>query len=229
VVRSDVPERVPPPDSQHHFDLLAQRVRAGTVALIDDVDVCDLHHSGLQRLDAVARLRHEHEQRRLRAAGDVELGLAHAHRFHQDPGEPERLEQIGHFFGGGGQAAVRAPRGHRADEDVRIEARRFHPDTVAQQRAARERARGIDRHDTDRESLSAVMLDQPLGERALAGARGSGDADAPRDAAPELRVRMAQHPLEAVPLVLDERDRAGQRRGLVPVECLEDALHAHAK
>ena len=73
------------------------------------------------------------------------------------------------------------------------------------------------------------MLDQPLGERALAGAGRAGDADAPRGAARQRRVRMAQHLLEAVALVLDERDRARQRRGLVPVECLEDALHAHAK
>src|SRR5207249_1720881 len=43
------------------------------------------------------------------------------------------------------------------------------------------------------------------------------------------RVRMAQHPLEAIALIFDEGDRAGQRRGLVPVECLEDALHVHAK
>src|SRR5207248_10355567 len=68
------------------------------------------------------------------------------------------------LFGRGGQAAVRAPRGHGADEDVRVEARRFHPDAVPQQRAARERAGGVDRHDADRESLSPVMLDEPRSE-----------------------------------------------------------------
>src|SRR5437870_12509406 len=75
VVGGDVPERVAAPDPQHHLDLLPQFLRPRAIALVHHVDVGDLHDTGLQSLDGVARLGHEHEDRRLRAARDVELGL----------------------------------------------------------------------------------------------------------------------------------------------------------
>jgi len=71
-------------------------------------------------------------------------------------------------------------------------------------------------------------LDQPLGERALARAGRPGDADPPRPAPAEAGVHVRQQPLEAVALVLDEADRARQRRRLAPFQALDDALDAHA-
>src|SRR5882672_6333898 len=229
VVWSDVAKRIPPPDAEHYLDLLTELVRARTVALVHHVDVGDLHYPGLQRLNPVARFGHQYEDRRLGGARDVELRLPDAHRLYQHALEAERLEQIGDFLRRRGEPPLRPPRRHRPDEHAGVEAYRFHPDPVAEQRAPRERAGGIHGHDADGETLRAEPLDQRFGEGALAGARGTGDADAPRTAAPEQGVRVRQHPLEPVALVLDQGDGAGQGGGLTPGEPLQNPLGRHAR
>ena len=224
-MRGDVPERVPPPDRQHHFDLLAQFLRSRPVALVHHVDVGDLHDSRLEGLDAIARLGHEHQDRRLGAARDVELGLTHADRLHEDALEPERLEQIGHLLRRGCEATVCAAGRHRTDEHVRVEAGGLHPDAVTQQRPAGERAGRIHGYHPHRQPAPPEVPDEVLGQRALAGAGGAGDPDAPGAAVAQARVRVRQHPLEPVALVLDQADRTRQRRGLPPVQPLEDAVN----
>jgi hypothetical protein len=62
VVRRHVAEGVSPPDAEGDLDFLPQLVGAGTVRLVDDEEVRHLHDARLQRLDPVARLRHEEEQ-----------------------------------------------------------------------------------------------------------------------------------------------------------------------
>src|SRR2546422_798719 len=229
VVRGDVTERVPPPDTEHHLDLLLELVGARTVALVHHVNVRDFHDPGLERLNPIARFGHEHEYGRLGRARDVELGLPDAHRLQQHALEAECLEQIGDFLRRRGESAVRAPRRHRADEHAGIDAGGFHPDPVAEQRPTGERAGRIHGHDADGEVTGAEPLNQRFRERALPRPRGAGDADPPRAAAPEQPVRMRQHPLEPVALVLDERDGAGQGRGLAPGEPLENLLRHHAR
>jgi hypothetical protein len=67
-----------------------------------------------------------------------------------------------------------AARRHAADEHARVAGVRLHADAVAEDRAAAERARGIDGHDADRPARarnSASAID----ERALAGAGRPGD------------------------------------------------------
>jgi hypothetical protein len=73
------------------------------------------------------------------------------------------------------------------------------------------------------------VLDQSLGERAFPRARGTRDADAPGPGAAGERVRVRQHALEPVALILDQGDRPRERRRLAPAESLEDLLHAHVK
>jgi len=189
----DVTERVPPPDTEHHLDLLPELVGARTVALVHHVNVRDFHDPSLERLNPIARFGHEHEYGRLGRARDVELGLPDAHRLEQHALEAECLEQIGDFLRRRGESAVRAPRRHRADEHAGIDAGGFHPDPVAEQRPTGERLVGST-HDADGEVTGAEPLDQRFRERALAGSRGAGDADPPRAAAPEQPVRMRQHP-----------------------------------
>src|SRR5213080_2121061 len=220
---------VPPSDAEHHLDLLPELVGARTVALVHHVNVRDLHDSGLERLNPIARFGHEHEYGRLGRARDVELGLPDAHRLQQHALEAECLEQIGDLLRRRGESAVRAPRRHRADEHAGIDAGGFHPDPVAEQRPTGERAGRIHGHDADGEVTGAEPLDQRFREGALPRSRGAGDADPPRAAAPEQPVRMRQHPLEPVALVLDERDGAGQGRGLTPGEPLKNLLRHHAR
>ncbi|OLD02406.1 MAG: hypothetical protein AUI99_06075 [Gemmatimonadetes bacterium 13_1_40CM_3_69_22] len=228
VVRGNVPKRIAAPDPQHHFDLLSQLVGAGTIALVDHVNVGDLHDTRLQRLNAVSRFGDERQHRRLGGARHVQLGLPDAHGLDQDALEPEGLQQVGHLRRRGGEAAVRAAGRHRADEDARIQAGGLHADAVAQQGATGEGTRGIDRHHADPESLRAKLLDQPLGERALARTGRPGNADAPCPALAEAGVHVGQQALEAVALVLDEANRARQRGRLAPFQALDDVLDAHA-
>src|SRR6185312_6587152 len=107
MVWSDVAKRIPPPDAEHHLDLLTELVRARTVALVHHVDVGDLHDPGFQGLNPVARFGHQYEDRGLGGARDVELRLPDAHRLYQHALEAERLEQIGDFLRRRGQPALR--------------------------------------------------------------------------------------------------------------------------
>ena len=54
----------------------------------------------------------------------------------------------------------------------------LHADAIAQDRAAGERAGGVDGDDADRFLLGAIVGRQAVHQRALAGARRAGDADA---------------------------------------------------
>ena len=122
---------------------------SGMVGLVDDDHVGDLHDPGLERLDRVARARHQDEHDRVGVVDDVDLGLADADRLeedlllaggvHQQRGLKRRLRQ----------AAERAAARHRADVDALVEEVVGEPDAVAEQRALRERARGVDREHRD--------------------------------------------------------------------------------
>ena len=101
--------------------------------------------------------------------------------------EAERVEHVGDLARRRGESAERAARRHRADEDAGVERHALHADAIAEQRAAGERRRRIDGDDADRQPRVAEFAREHRGERALARARRSGDADAPR--APELRMQ----------------------------------------
>ena len=194
--------------AEHELDVVAQPVGARPIGLVDDEDVGDLHHARLQRLDRIARLRDEHDQRRVGGARDVELALPDADGLDEDAVEAERVEHVAHLARRRGEPAERAARRHRADEHARIERDALHADAVAEQRAAGERRRRIDRDDADRQALRAILASDQRGDRALARARRTGDADAARAA--ELRVQRSEQLIEAGAMVLDDADRAGE-------------------
>src|SRR6185369_2773667 len=97
--------------------------------------------------------------------------------------------------GGPGETAVARARRHRADVHARVGRALLHADAVAEQRAAREGARGIDREHADGLLARAQLLDQRVDERTLAGAGRTRDADAP--GAPDARVDARQRGREA--------------------------------
>ncbi|NUQ13087.1 MAG: hypothetical protein HUU26_12305 [Gemmatimonadaceae bacterium] len=117
--------------AEHQLDVVADALRAGPVGLVHHEQVGDLHQAGLERLNRVAAFRNQDDHRRVGGPGDVELALAHAHRLHEDPVEPEGVEHVGDGSGGRGDAAQRAPRGQGPDEHAGIEGDRFHADPVA--------------------------------------------------------------------------------------------------
>src|SRR5207249_50889 len=134
------------------------------------------------------------------------------HRFDQDAVEPERVEDIGDLFGGGCEATLRPAGRHRSNEDAWIEADRFHPDAIAEQCASGKGARRVHGDHSDLQAVLAIRPHQLLGERALAGARGARDADALRAPLAKPLVDRRQDTLEALALILDEADRARERR-----------------
>ena len=87
---------------------------------------------------------HQHDDRDVGRADDVDFVLADAHRLDDDhrlAGGVEHQRRIG---GGARQAAEMAAGGHAADEDVRVGGVRLHAQAIAEDRAAGERAGRID-------------------------------------------------------------------------------------
>ena len=99
------------------------------------------------------------------------------------------------------EAAGVSARRHRADEHVVVARVRLHPDPVAEQRAAGDRARRIDRDDRDGPAGRPDLGDQRRHERGLAGAGRPGDPDEVR--APGRRVEPPQRGLGDRGPVLD--------------------------
>ena len=141
------------------------------VHLVDRDHVGDLHDPRLQRLDGVARPRHEHEHDRVRDPDHLDLALAGADRLDEEQVLAGRVQHEHRLERRLGHAAEVPARAHRADEDLGVEKVLGEPDPVAEQRAVRERAGGIDRDDADRAVLAADVADQRADQRRLADAR----------------------------------------------------------
>ena len=80
---------------------------------------------------------------------DVDLGLADPDRLDQDVVLAGRVHRQRHLQRRLGETAEGAARGHRADEDAGVEEVVGETDPVAEQGAAGERARGVDREHRD--------------------------------------------------------------------------------
>ena len=117
------------------------------VAFADDMDVGDLEDAGLDRLDVVAEPGRRHDDGRVRSARDLDLVLADADGLDDDDVEARGVEDVDRVERAARQAAERAARRHAADEHAGIAAELAHADAVAEDRAAGERARRIDRDD----------------------------------------------------------------------------------
>ena len=119
------------------------------IHLVDRDHVGDLHDPRLQRLDGVARARHQHEQHGVGDPDHLDLALAGADGLEQDELLAGRVEQQRGLQRRLREPAEVAARPHRADEDARVEEVVGEADPVAEQRALRERARRVDRDHAD--------------------------------------------------------------------------------
>ena len=145
--------------------LVQHRLRSRMIHLVDRDHVRDLHDPRLQRLHRVARAGHEHEQDRVRDPGHLDLALPRADGLDEDDVLPGGVEQEHRLQRRLGEPAEVAARPHRADVDAGVEEVVGEPDAVAEQRAARERARGIDRDDADRPLARADEPDERADQR----------------------------------------------------------------
>ena len=151
--------------------LVQHRLRGGVIHLVDRDHVRDLHDPGLQRLHRVARAGHEHEDDGVRDAGHLDLALPRADRLDEDDVLAGGVEQKHGLQRRLGEAAEVTARPHRADVDAGIEEVVGEADPVAEQRAARERARRIDRDDADRPLALPHEPDERADETRLARRR----------------------------------------------------------
>src|SRR5690606_33947315 len=87
----------------------------------------------------------------------------------------EKFEKAEHI---GAEAVVGRAAWHRADEEVVMAVELVHAHAVAEDGAARQRAGGIDRKDSDRAALREAALREAGDQAALARAGRAGDADA---------------------------------------------------
>ena len=132
---------------ERELEVAHRALDAGAVRLVDDEDVGDLHDAGLDRLDLVAQPGHRDHRHRVDGAHHVDLVLADADGLDQDRVEAGGVEQVDGVARGRRQAAHRAAGRHRADEDVAVGGEVLHAHAIAEQRAAGERAGGIDGDD----------------------------------------------------------------------------------
>ena len=196
-------------EREHAADLAHHRVRQRVIGLVDDDDVRDLHHAGLERLDRVARAGDQHEHDGVGVVDHVDLGLADADRLEEDVVLARRVHQQRRLERGLGQPAERAAGRHRADEDARVEEVLGQPDAVAEQRAAAERRGGVDREHRDLAVVAPAQLDQRADQRRLPGAGRAREADDGGRA--RVRVDLAHERPALGVVVLDQRDAARQR------------------
>ncbi len=158
---------------------VAQRVfRALAVELVDRDEIGEVQHVDLFQLRGGAELGRHHIQRDIDQRHDGRVALADARGFDHDQVETGDLaggDDIGQRLG---DLAAGVARRQRAHVDMGM-LDRVHADAIAEQRAAGALARGID--GDHRDALRVVLVeaeaaDQFVGQRALAGAAGTGDA-----------------------------------------------------
>lgn len=184
-------------------------VGAGTVGLVHDEHVGDLDDAGLDRLDVVAEAGDGHQANGIDDADDVHLLLTHANGLDQHDVRPEGVEHVHDPRGRARETAGVPATSHRPDEDALIEETLPHSDAVAEDGAAAERARWIDRDDRDPGRSLAVQTGESIHERRLAATRRARDPDRLRVTG--LRVELAHRLGGAGLVVLHDRNETRDR------------------
>ncbi len=158
---------------------VAQRVhRAAALELVDRDGVGEVEHVDLLQLRRGAELRRHHVERGVDVGDDARVALPDAGGLDDDEVEAAGLHDVDHVGEVLGDL-VGATGRERAEEDpVAVEG--VGADPVAEQRAAAATAGRVDREDRDPQ---LVLLVEPeaayelVGQRRLAGAAGTGDAE----------------------------------------------------
>jgi hypothetical protein len=148
-------------------------------------------------------------QRGVGQARHLDLGLPHADGLDQDDVAAGALEHPDGLGRGRRQPAEMTPAGHGPDVDARVDRVVLHPDPVAQDRPAGERAGRVDREHADPLALAAVGAHQLVGQRGLAHAGRAGQPDDLGLAG--VRGQRRGDLGQARVAVLDEADQPGDR------------------
>lgn len=196
----------------HRRELPRRAFGERKIGFVDHQHIGDFEDAGLDRLHVVAQSRCIHHHAHIGDLGDLDFRLAGADGFHHHDIAARSVEDVDHARRRARQSAEMAAAGERPDEHARIGGMLRHADTVAQNGAAGERRRRIDRDDADALAALAQLADIGRDQRGLAGTRRAGEADHQRMAEPA--ADRLQHQPRLVGFVLDRRDGPGQRRPL---------------
>ena len=151
--------------------------------------------------------------------------LSDADRLDEDDVHPERIQEARDVPGRARDAAVASTRRHTADEDAGIEEVCLHPDAVAENRPAAERARRIDGGDPDPPLALPQVPGQPLDERRFARRGRPRDAD---DVGPACaRVDPTHDVGHAGRPALDEGHEARERRSVARQHTVDELVRPH--
>src|ERR1017187_7733805 len=153
------------------------RVGIEQIGLVNNQDIRNLHQTGFRPLDLVAQLGHEHHDDRVRHFRNLHFILPRAHRLHDHDVETRRIQCMDDLRCRIGYPAMMVARRQAANEHAFVLAVPLHPQAVAQQRSARDRARRINRDDADGLVLSAQIVDEPVDQRTFPYAGRPGDAE----------------------------------------------------
>ena len=197
-------------EPEHLRELGARPLDRRMVGLVDHDDVGDLHHAGLERLDRVAGARHEDECDGVGQPGHLDLALPDADGLVEQDVAARRIHDHARQQRRLGDPAQMSARAHRADVDAGIQEVLGQPDAVAEQRAVRDVAGGVDRDHADGLLAGAQELAERRHQARLADPGRTRDAERAR--APRVRVEQ----LRAAAARPDARPRPARSRARPP-------------
>ena len=196
---------------EHGVELAHRVARTGAIRFVHHEHVGDLHEARLVRLNRVAPTRVHDHHRRIGVPRHFDLDLSHPDGLHDHPVVTGGVEQARGLWRRRRQTTQVSACRHRTDEHARVGGVLLHAHPIAENRAARERARRVDGEHADARPVIILALtvlpltilhvtapveercDEPVGERRLAGAGRAGDADHPRATSAAVILRAREH------------------------------------
>ncbi len=172
------------------FSMAAQRLHgtyfpfhpigALTIAFVHHKNIGDFKNPRLDALHIIAKSGHQHHDGDIRQPHNIHFILTHADRFNQQARFAARLHHGSNIRRRRCQSSKKSPRGHAANVKPRIGVMALHANSIAQDRAARERTGRVHRHNADGLLFGAVMRRQPIHQRALPRTRSTGQSNPQR-------------------------------------------------
>src|SRR5678815_898831 len=89
---------------------------SGTIALIDNEDISDLHDAGFESLDVVTHARHENHDRHVSEFHNIDFILPDSHGFNEDRMTCGGIQHSNHIGGCCGESPKMAACRHASNE-----------------------------------------------------------------------------------------------------------------
>jgi len=163
----------------------------------------------LGEVNGVAQAGDQNQTSGVGDADDVHFILPHTDRFNDNDILAGSIEHLHHISSGLGQSAEKTARGHAANENARVGAETAHAHPVAEYCSSGKGAGRVHGHYAYGQALVTQSMGQLVGERALAGAGRSRNADHIGFAGVGIELFHAR--IGAIVFVFQPGDQAGHR------------------